>query len=197
MKKNIPAAVIITVFVLVGLGTFLLIRTPAAGSGTPEQITIASPRLEQAGFIYIAEDQGFFGKNGLNVTVRDNYPNGVASVAAMSAGETDLSVSAEYPVVQAVLSKKNITVISTIDQFQTSWITARKDRGISTIADLKGKRIGLPRGVIVEFYLGRFLRLHGMNLTDVTLVDVNASQSADALLDGDIDAITYFQPMPT
>jgi NitT/TauT family transport system substrate-binding protein len=194
MKKNVTAAIIFTVIVLVGFGTWSLIHTSETVRKIPEPISIASPLLEQAEFIYIAENKGFFEKNGLNVTVRDSYPNGVASVAAMTGGVTDLSVSAEYPVVQSLLSKRNITVISTIDQFQTSWITARKDRGISTIADLKGKRIGLPRGVIVEFYLGRFLQLHGMNLTDVTLVDVNASDSAEALLRGDVDAVTYFQP---
>lgn len=194
MRKIFVAAVVIAAVVLAGFGIWSLNHGNGAGPGIPESITIASPPLEQAEFIYIAEDQGLFAENGLNVTVLDGYANGVASVNAMANGETDLSVSAEYPVVTAILGRKNISVISTIDEFQTSWITARKDRGISTIAGLKGKRIGLPRGTIVEFYLGRFLTLNGINLSAVTLVDINASQSVEALAQGDVDAMTYFQP---
>ena len=62
------------------------------------------------------------------------------------------------------------------------------DRGISTVADLAGKRIGVPHGSVGEFYLGRFLGLNGVRLTDVTLVDLRPAQLEGALADGSIDA---------
>ena len=39
-------------------------------------------------------------------------------------------------------------------------IIARKDRGIQTPGDLRGKRIGVPLGTVAEFFLGRFLAFH-------------------------------------
>ncbi|HWQ18490.1 MAG TPA: ABC transporter substrate-binding protein, partial [Methanotrichaceae archaeon] len=62
------------------------------------------------------------------------------------------------------------------------------------ISDLNGKKIGYPRGTMAEFFLGRFIDLHGMSLGDLTLVDVNASHSVAAIADGEVDAIIYFQP---
>jgi NitT/TauT family transport system substrate-binding protein len=70
----------------------------------------------------------------------------------------------------------------------------RKDRGIEKVSDLEGKRIGVPLKTAAEFYLGRFLDLHGMNIKQVTLVDVSPPQVVDALVNGDVDAVLAWQP---
>lgn len=193
MKRVVAVTVIIACVVLLGFGAWYFTNSGTA-SEKPESIIIGGPALEQSAFIYIAEDQGFFAKNGLDVTVRDDYPNGVVPIVDMLNDKVDISVSAEYPIVAAILRKEEPRVIATIDRYQNEEIIGRRDRGIQNISDLKGKRIGAPRGTICEFFLGRFLNLHGMNLSDVTLVNVNASESVDAIADGDLDAIIYFQP---
>ena len=38
-----------------------------------------------------------------------------------------------------------------------AFVVGRKDHGIKTIPDLKGKKIGVVRGTILDFQLGRFL----------------------------------------
>lgn len=193
MKRIVAVTAIIAAVVLLGFSAWYFTNLGTA-SEKPELIIIGGPALEQSAFIYIAEDQGFFAKNGLDVTVRDAYPNGVVPIADMLNDKIDISVSAEYPIVAAVLRKEEPRVIATIDRYQNEEIIGRRDRGIQDIPDLKGKRIGVPRGTICEFFLGRFLNLHGMNLSDVTLVNVNASESVDAIANGDLDAIIYFQP---
>jgi len=194
MKKNVSVLAVIVMMALAGFGALYFMKSSITSSESPASIIVGGPALEQSAFIYIAEDQGFFASNGLNVTIRDDYPNGVESVKGMLNNDIDISVSAEYPVVSAVFKKKKIRVIGTIDRYQNENIIGRKDRGIRNISDLKGKKMGYPSGTIVEFFLGRFLDLHGMSLKDVTLVDVKASQSVDAIAHGDVDAIIYFQP---
>ncbi len=194
MNKNMAAAIaVIAVIALAGFGTWYFTSSGKA-SEKPESIIVGGPALEQSAFIYIAEDQGYFAKNGLNVTIRDDYPNGVIPIADMLNDKIDISVSSEYPVVMALLRKEKLSVIGTIDKYQNEEIIGRRDHGIEDISDLRGKRMGVPRGTICEFFLGRFLNLHGMNLSDVALVDVEASESVDAITDGDLDAIIYFQP---
>ena len=144
--------------------------------------------------IYIAEDQGYFARNGLNITLRDDYPSGVGPVKDMLIGKLDISVSAEYPVIAQVFNQKNIRIIGIIDKYQNEELIGRRDREIENISDLKGKKIGLPKKTICEFFLGRFLNLHGMSLRDIDLVDVSASQSVDAVTNGSVDAIIYYQP---
>jgi NitT/TauT family transport system substrate-binding protein len=163
-------------------------------STTMESITIGEPALEQSALIYIAEDQGYFAGNGLNVTLRDDYPSGVGPVIDMTSGKLDISVSAEYPVIAQVFNKKNISIIGVIDKYQNEELIGRRDRGIGNVSDLKGKKVGLPKTTICEFFLGRFLNLHGMSLQDVTLVDLPVSQSIDAVTNGSVDAIIYYQP---
>ena len=159
-----------------------------------ESIVIGGPALEQSAFIYIAEDQGYFARNGLNVTLRDDYPSGVGPVSDMVSGKLDISVSAEYPVIAQVFNQKDISIIGIIDKYQNEEIIGRRDRGIENVSDLKGKKVGLPKKTICEFFLGRFLNLHGMSLQDVDLVDLPASQSVDAVTNGSVDAIIYYQP---
>lgn len=156
-------------------------------------IVIGGPALEQNALIYVAIDRGLFEKNGLNVTMRDGYPTGVGPVRDMIAGALDLSVSAEYPVLAGILAGGDISIIAAIDRYQNEKLVGRKDLGVREISDLRGRRIGLPRGTILEFFLGRLLERNGMALGDVTLVDVPSSRAADAIAGGEVDALMYFQ----
>ena len=183
MKKIETSLAALALAALVCAGAWHLL-SPGGEPAKIESITIGEPALEQSAFIYIADDMGFFKENLLNVTVRDDYPNGVGPVQDMLSGKLDLSVSAEYPVIMAVLKRENISIIGTIDRYQNEEIIGRKDRGVENISDLKGRRIGVPRGTICEFFLGRFLNLHGMSLSDVVLVDVGAQDSVRSISEG-------------
>jgi len=70
-----------------------------------------------------------------------------------------------------VFEKKNVSVHASLDKLQCVYLICRKDRGVEVADDLKGKSIGLPQGMIVEFYLGRFLELNGLKMQDLTLID--------------------------
>ena len=66
--------------------------------------------------------------------------------------------------------------------------------GTDTIPGLKGKIIGIPEGTIADFYLGRFLELNQLNLTDITLVDVRPENTAGAITNGTVDAVVTWHP---
>jgi ABC-type nitrate/sulfonate/bicarbonate transport system substrate-binding protein len=183
----VAGIVISTVLVAALLGVWYLLNSPATNQGAPESITIEELPYESYGLIYIAEDQGFFAGNGLNVTMRNfgsiNYLNGLLS------GEVDIGLSSEYVFVGKAFNKSNISVIGNIDRYQIVDLIGRKDRGIENVSDLKGKKIGLTRNTISEFYLGRFLDLHGMSIQDVTLVNLPLAQFMQAITNGSIDAL--------
>ena len=86
------------------------------------------------------------------------------------------------------------SIIACNDKFENEYVIGRKDRGIQSISDLKGKRIGVARQTIAEFYLGRFLALNNIKLQDVTIVNVNPGQFVDSFAGGEVDAITVWQP---
>ena len=189
MKKIVSVAIALTAgLVLAGFGVWCLMSSPTAYSGTTESISIGSVPLDQYVLIYVARDQGFFSANGLNVTLKD-YDTGPAGIDGMEKDEVNISISAEYPFVREALNGKNISVFGSIDRFQSQVIICRRDRGIVDHPDLRGKRIGVLQGTILEFYLGRFLNLHGISLQDVHLVNIPTSQNVDAIANGSVDAV--------
>jgi ABC-type nitrate/sulfonate/bicarbonate transport system substrate-binding protein len=159
-----------------------------------QSITIGVPPLEQNALLYVAEAQKLFESNGLRVTFRD-YDTGVATANALLAGQVDIAEMAEFPFVKPVLEKQPLRIIAVNDRFENGYLLVRKDRGITDETDLSGNRIGVIRGTILEFYLGRFLQLHGIPIQDVTIVDTaTTSQTIAAIVDGEIDAVVAFQP---
>lgn len=178
----------IITLVIVGTGVWYSLNPQPTSAERHESIVVGTTVQELAGLIYIAEDQGFFTLNGLNVTVR-YYDTGLASVTGMTNGEVEIAVSSEYPVVGKVLNHENIVVIGGIDKYQGQYLVGRKDFGIEKVADLQGKKIGLPRGTITEFYLGRFLYLNDLSLQNITIVNIQPQQYGDFIGNGSVDAI--------
>lgn len=177
---------VIATLALMGFGTWYLMSSPTTEAS--ETIIIGITPYESTALIYIAEDQGYFSANGLNVQLQ-NYETGLDAVNGMKHGEVNISASAEYPIVAAAFNKEKISIIASIDKIQSSYLLCRRDRGIENISDLKGKKIGVSRGTIPEFYLGRVLDLNDISQQDVHIVDIKQSQAANALVNGSVDAI--------
>ena len=93
-----------------------------------------------------------FSDNGLAVTARDYDPPSLA-IRDVAAGKLDLAGSSEYPVVLIGLAGANFSIIARYDATQTVYLIARKDRGIANISNLRGKKIGVPKGTIADFDL--------------------------------------------
>ena len=161
--------------------------------GKVETVTIGQTPNETNTLLYLAEERGFFAANGLNVVFKD-YGSGVEAANALLKGAVNLATCAEFVIVGKIFERENILSIASIDKFENAYIVGRIDRGIRDIADLKRKNIAVARQTSPEFYLGRFLDLHGMGLKEVTLVNVTPVQSVDFLVSGRVDAVAVFQP---
>ena len=71
---------------------------------------------------------------------------------------------------------------------------ARKDHGIKTASDMKGKKVGATLRSTGHYFLEGFLSNHNMTLKDINLQDVNAAKLKDKLISGELDAITSWEP---
>ena len=162
-------------------------------SGKVESITFATVPTAATTLVYIAEDQHFFAADGLSVNIKD-YNTGTATTEALLKGDVDIAWVAEFPFVHRAFAKEKISIITVAGRFNEQYLFGRKDRGIKTVADLKGKKIGIPRNTIAEFYLGRFLELNGMKIRDLSLIDVPAPRSMDAIAGGNIDGVIAWEP---
>ncbi|KQP59683.1 NrtA/SsuA/CpmA family ABC transporter substrate-binding protein [Methylobacterium sp. Leaf108] len=75
-------------------------------------------------------------------------------------------------------------------------IIAKKDAGIATIQDLKGKRVALWPGSTQEVFALERMRMEGMSVKDITPVRISFSEMHIALARGDIDAYVGAEPAP-
>jgi len=73
-------------------------------------------------------------------------------------------------------------------------IVAKKSAGITRLADLKGKRVVVPRNTSAHYYLVAMLRSAGLSESDVTLVTAPADMMTAAVVRGDADAISMWEP---
>ena len=191
MKRNsfLPALRLI----LIGMLALISFSCQSGPAGELETLSLGLPPLEQNALIYVAAKRGFFAENGLNVLIKD-YDSGVTAIHGLLEGEVELAVAAEFPVVRALIQKSPLSIIVSSDKFENDYLVGRNDRGIETVLDLKGKRIGVTLGTINEFYLARFLELNGIALHEVTPVDLKPAQFVDAIDSGEVDALIAWQP---
>ena len=160
----------------------------------PESITVGDISLNaSAVLIYLAQKRGYFKSEGLRVSFRE-YETGAAAVDGLLNGETEFSWTAEFPVVRGAFEKKKISIIADIGNFSDQVLFGRMDRGIRTAADLRGKKIGLTRRTISEFFLGRYLEMNGVEGRDVALVDVRPQDLVEAVAAGKVDGILAWPP---
>lgn len=74
----------------------------------------------------------------------------------------------------------------------------RRDSGIQTIADLKGKRVICgPAGAGFEMFVAPILNAHGLTFDDFTKLNDNQSGAVDKLGDGNADAAFLGGAVPT
>jgi ABC-type nitrate/sulfonate/bicarbonate transport system substrate-binding protein len=194
-RRFIRYAIYLCAIAAAASGVFFYANSRRGYTGKMDSIIMAYAPFESTALVWIAEDQRYFIRNGLNITAR-KYDSGVGALDGMLNGDADLTVGAnEFPLVGRAFSKEKIRTIAGMARSEFIYLIGRKDRGIEKVSDLRGKKVGTTFRTIAEFYLGRFLELHGMNKRDMTIVDVKTpAEWVNAIVNGDIDAVATAQP---
>ena len=164
--------------------------------GPPEAITVGATPLELNLLLYVAEERGFFTNNGIQVVFKD-YDTGAAATEGLLRDEVDIGLAFESVIVGNILRKQDVIDLATIDKAILFYIVVRNDRSINTFADLKGRKIGIPRQTIMEFFLGRTLELNRLSIQQVNMVNIAPLNSLASIASGDFDAIVTFEPHVT
>jgi NitT/TauT family transport system substrate-binding protein len=191
MKRTTLGIIIIIIAIGVAIG-YCAWQLPTSPVRL-EPLTIATGSEEFSSLTLIADEKGYFRKYGLNVTIR-NYPTGVVAMNELLAGNADLAYAAEFVGVSTSFKPADFRIITSTAKSDVIAIVIRNDRGISKPSDLKGKTIAFPKGTAAEFFLGRYLTLHGMDIRDVTVRYLSPAELAGSVESGDSDAAIIWEP---
>jgi len=195
-KKKFPfwiGAVVIIFSFIVG-AHFLVSCEPSESLKSRERVKLGISQSFFSSAVYIAKAQGFFEQEGLDVSVTE-YDSGKMATKGLFAGEVEISTVADMPVVFNSFQRKDFCIFATFTHsYPFVKLIARKDRGIKTGEDLKGKRVGANRGTSSHIFLARFLMYHRIAISEVEMIHFKTAELPAALKNDEVDAISVWQP---
>jgi NitT/TauT family transport system substrate-binding protein len=175
----------------------LALGTAVLGFGTfPSQAEDKIIRLLRAPVgafepLYIAEQKGYFKERGLTVDIQvGGGPD--QNIAQAMAGQVEIVMTGAVPLVAAVANGAPVVAILGAEGHEnppTTGLMVKGDSPIKTLADLKGKSIGIP-GIASPQGLATLLALEGVGLgpKDVTLVNLPFDAVVESAERGKVDA---------
>ncbi len=172
----------------------LAVGTWGAGAVAQEKLTILSGYDLLFMHGYIADKEGMFKEEGLDVTVKYSV-SGKVAVDGVVAGAGVLGISGSLVSVTAA-TRAPIYVVAPLARSEhlMEMVTLP---GIETAADLKGKKIAFQFGTEGHRFVLLYLQQNGLSADDVTLMNIPAQALPPALSRGDVDAVAVWPPHST
>ena len=141
----------------------------------------------------IAEQEGLFAKNNVNVQMRwfDGY---LESMEALAAGQLDGNCQTLNDTISFAADAVNgeVAILVNDNSAGNDKIIVAED--INTIEDLKGKKVAVEEGLVDDFLLTLALESKGMKREDVEIVPLETGAAAAAFASGQTDAVGAFPP---
>jgi ABC-type nitrate/sulfonate/bicarbonate transport system substrate-binding protein len=163
-------------------------KTP---EGPPLKLSLAVSPATYSGLIAIADEKGYFKEAGLEVSL-DLHTSGIEALEALCRGEAQAATASDIAFSAKVLDEPSIRVLASIGTTVGSQIVARRDRNIQKPSDLRGKRVGFTSGTVSDYFLYAFLLTENISPKDITAVDIPAGRQVEAIVNGDVDAVSAF-----
>jgi NitT/TauT family transport system substrate-binding protein len=143
----------------------------------------------------VAQEQGLFARNGIDVELRyfDSYTD---SLNALSTGAIDANSQTLNDTLVSVSTGVRQTIVLANDTSTgNDQIIART--GITSVEDLKGKKVAVEEGTVDHYLLLLALRKARIAAGDVQLVSTLTDSAAAAFAAGHVDAVAAFAPHTT
>ena len=149
------------------------------------------PNMGSNSLLATALNMGYFEEMGLNVTLTE-FQGGPAEIPAMASGDIDISQIGHGAHALCIEGQAKIFHLDCTSLADA--VVANTEKGISSIADLKGKTIGVSSGTSAEIILNLALASAGLTQDDVTLTEMDANGMVTAMVSGGVDACATWSP---
>lgn len=154
--------------------------------------------------IMIAKDKGYFAEEGLDVELVP-FPGGANPLVLTATGELDAGIGGAGPAFwNAIAQGLPIKVIAPGHQegspVATPLMISKKsceEGTITSVADLKGKKVSVNAPGATEYWLSQALALGGLTLADIDLQVLPFPDAVAALETGAVDAAMIGEPLAT
>ena len=182
----------------IGVATFAGGAMLPTGSARAQDATAILGHFGSANPQTFAKATGAFAK-ALGDKVKTEFVTvsaGPQIIAAMAGNSMDICNVGSSPMVVGFANDLNISMVY-IEKIITDseCLAVRNDAGIASVADLKGKKIGLPFNTSVHFAALAMLKNAGLSASDVTFVNIKPDALLATWKRKDIDAAYIWYPV--
>lgn len=139
------------------------------------------------GPIILAKEKGWFAEQGLDVQIQEPADPSVPD-KLVAAGRIDLAVSYQSTLISSTAAKLPLVRSATLISGPLNSLIVLDKSGIKSLADLKGKNIGVAIGGNEDATIGTMLRSEGVDMDSVKIINVGWALSS-SLASGKVDAI--------
>ena len=183
---------IAVVIASVAVATTGVLGAPAAHAAKLDKVTIGYSAWPGWFPLAVAQKEGIFKKNGLDVNLK-YFADYVSSLDAMSAGKLDANTQTLNDTMAAVAggSKQAIIVVNDNSAGNDAIIC---DESIKSVADMKGKTVAAEEGVVDHFLLLQGLAKEGLTQDDIDFRGVLTADAAASFSGGQFDCVGVFAP---
>jgi NitT/TauT family transport system substrate-binding protein len=177
-------------FALVATGVLLL----AAACGSDDSGTKVNfgyiGDYNGTSLLAVANDQKLWAKHGLEVSTKV-FTNGPLQVTALGAGDLDFGYIGPGAIWLPASGKAKIVALNSLGNADRVVAQA----GITDLAQLKGKKVGVPEGTSGDMILTLALKKAGLTDQDIQRVPMEAATIVSAFSSGQIDAAGIWYPL--
>ena len=169
----------------------------ASALAAPIKVTFLYTPVNAFIGIFVAKDEGYLMKHGLDVDLTIAQNGSVISAALVA---NSAQIGGPTPTVLLQANEQGLDLVEiagtgNYPQQTKTGVIARKDSGIHNAADLVGKKVGVPGiGGIIDVLTRNWVKTHGVDYHRVHWVELQFPQMGDALKTGLADAVALVDP---
>lgn len=192
MKKKLMAMIMV-LFMVIGLAGCGQSNTPQSAEQTPKKITFVldwTPNTNHTG-LYVAQELGYFKDAGLDVDIIQPPEGGALPLVA--SGKADFGVSFQEEIASALTSDSPLDVVAvgTILQHNTSGIISLKKDNIQRPKDMENKVYATWDTPVEKAILKQVITKDGGNYDKVKMIPNTVTDIMSAL-QSDVDAVWVY-----
>ena len=189
MKRGTGLTLVLTLGLVLGIAA-------AAQAQKPLKVRLGLHTAMMGAPDVMAIRQGYYKQEGLEVEWR-RFALGKEGRDAMIAGAIDINATAPTPFLIGLEKGVPYTAVAVNSLFcGTNHIVVRKDADINSVAQLRGKKIGIPRGTITDYvFAARMAPAYGLKPGDYEVANIpDAKDRIPSLIAKAIDAAALTDP---
>lgn len=158
------------------------------------ELVLAVSRTALSLPFFVADAQNHFAAEGVEVKLEECI-GGQRCIKRLFEGGAALATASDIPVMFNSFTRSDFAIVAT---FVTSGndlkLVARRSAGITSAAQLDGRRVGTVKGASAQYFLDAFLLFHDVDPQRVQMVDLAPERMAAALVAREVDAIAAWEP---